>query len=221
MNNQPSTASRIATWAGLIIVVGLVIWGLIAANNKEKQGRPQLTLLDPVTSADWVRGSTTSPVTVVEYSDFQCPACKVYHDQVLKKLIAEEGDKFRFVFRHFPLPQHDNAPVAALAAEAAGRQGKFWEMHDMIFDAQRDWESLPMAAAKASFEGFAKTLGLDAAKFKADAADPALSAKIAANVEGGRKSGVNSTPTFFVNGTGIANPNSYDEFKALIEKAAN
>ncbi|MDB5259193.1 MAG: hypothetical protein JWO73_401 [Candidatus Taylorbacteria bacterium] len=220
MNNQSSTVSRIFTWIGLIVVLGLIVWGLIAANNKAVQGRPKLTLLDPVTSADWITGSTTAPVTVVEYSDLQCPACQSYHNLVLKKLIAEEGSKFRFVYRHFPLPQHMNAYTAALAAEAAGKQGKFWEMHDKLFETQKDWEKLATSTAAETFAGYAKTLGLDAAKFKSDESDPALFAKVASSSESGNKTGVDSTPTFFVNGTSIDNPNSYDEFKAVIEKAA-
>lgn len=220
MNNTPSTAKRIVTWAGIIIVIALIIWGLVEANKKAAQGLQPLTLTEQVTSADWIAGSSTAAITVVEYSDLECPACQAYHNSVLKRLVAEEGNKFRFVYRHFPLAQHKSAYAAALAAEAAGKQGKFWEMHDVIFEHQTEWSPTGVASSTAAFAGYAKNLGLDMAKFAADVADPAVRTKIEGSAGSAVGMGVNSTPTFFVNGKSINNPNSYEQFKAIIDSSA-
>jgi protein-disulfide isomerase len=224
MNNQPSSTTRVFTWIGFVIVIGLIIWGLVVANKKAATGgtsgaqSPTLTLLTPVSAADWMTGSTTAALKLVEYSDLQCPACQAYHEQVLKQLLAEEGSKFTLVYRHFPLTQHLNADPAAIAAEAAGRQGKFWEMHDMLFDTQTDWEDSKDPSP--IFLGYAKTLGLDLTKFNADVSDGALRKKIEDSEAEGNKVGIYQTPTFFINGKSIDNPTSYADFKALIEKNA-
>jgi protein-disulfide isomerase len=216
MNNQPSTGKRIVTWGGFIVVIGLIIWGLIAANNKSIDLAKPLTLAVPVTSSDWITASTTSAVTLVEYSDFQCPACASYAPYV-ERLVKEAGDKFRFVYRHFPLPQHGNAYAAAIAAEAAGRQGKFWEMSSMLFEGQSDWEGSDKA--NDLFADYAKTLKLDLKKFVADIADQTLRDKVEEQYKGGAKARIYGTPTFFLNGTSIESPRNYDELKAIIEKA--
>jgi protein-disulfide isomerase len=211
-------AKRISIWAGFIIIIGLVVWGLIAAENKSIVKDQSTILLTPVSSADWITGSTTAPIQIVEYADFQCPACGAYYP-ILKQLTDEEGSKFSLVYRHFPLPQHQNAYPSAIAAEAAGKQGKFWEMHDLIFQHQTDWENA--ADPSSIYTGYAKTLGLSLDKFATDSADPALRTKIEASLKEGEKAGIDATPTFFVNGKKIMNPHSYDEFKAIVNVASS
>lgn len=223
MNTSDQTSEgtlvrRIATWAGFIIVIGLIIWGLVAAQQKsERTGAYTVKLPSEVTSADWITGSTTSAVTLVEYADFQCPACGFYKP-LIDQLVKEEGSKFRLVYRHFPLPQHQNATSSAVATEAAGKQGKFWEMASIIFDHQSDWESLPNTDEL--FTSYATTLGLNIAQFTIDIKDPTLLKKINDSRDLAARAGVDSTPTFFLNGEKVANPQSYDAFKTLIETAS-
>ncbi len=168
-----------------------------------------------VTAADWTRGGTeTAPATLVEYGDFQCPACGAYYPLV-KQLEADFGPSVRMVFRHMPLwDLHPNALPAGLAAEAAGKQGKFWEMADMLYEKQKDWSTLP--SAKATFETYAETLGLDKAKFTADMEDKALLEKIQNSRKEGVQRGVQGTPTFYLNGKKLENPQSYEAFKGLV-----
>lgn len=209
---------RILTWGGFVLIIGLIIWGMIAAANKADRESAGILPVEQITETDWVRGATDSPVTIIEYSDFQCPACGMYFPLV-EKLFAENSSQFRFVYRHFPLPQHANAKVAAQAAEAAGMQGKFWEMYTMLFENQADWESLK--DPKTLFTDYAKKIGIDTEKFGLDYELPDIKKKIEDNVKSGLKAGVNSTPTFYLNGKKINNPRSYDEFKKLIYTATS
>jgi protein-disulfide isomerase len=111
------------------------------------------------------KGNSESSVVLVEYSDFQCPACGAYYP-LLKALVEEFGSEIRFVYRHFPLAQHQHAELAGRAAEAAGKQGKFWEMHDLIFENQQSWTNL--RNSEEVFTHYAVQLDLDMEKFKAD-----------------------------------------------------
>jgi protein-disulfide isomerase len=150
-------------------------------------------LKPPVSDQDQETGNPDAAITLVEYGDYQCPHCgRAY--PLLKKLVKEKGKFFRFVFRNFPLQEaHPAAFMAALAAEAAARQGKFWEMHDMIFENQDDLHGN-------SFMQFAESLGLDTKVFAHDWKSADLVTKVEADFESGIKSGVNGTPSFFLNG---------------------
>jgi protein-disulfide isomerase len=180
----------------------------------------------PVSAQDHILGPTDAPVTMIEYSDFQCPACAQYHPYV-KRLVSEASTTLRLVYRHFPLDnirpdgqvQHPNAVPAAIAAEAASRQGKFWEMHDLLFENQNDWAELK--DANPVFETYATKLGLDLAKFKADLADKTIESGIQAEKSEGIRLGIDHTPTFFINGKVIDNPQSYEQFKTIVDAAAS
>jgi protein-disulfide isomerase len=172
----------------------------------------------PVSSADHVLGPENAPVTIIEYSDFQCPACGIYY-YVVEKLLASTTVPIKFVYRHFPLSQHQNAISASLASEAANVQGKFFEMYKLLFENQDKWSELENASL--TFVGYAKDLGLDVERFKADMASSTLKAHINNDSDEGVRIGINSTPTFFVNGKAITNPQGYDEFKTIIEKSAS
>lgn len=136
-------------------------------------------------------GSDSAKVKLVEFSDFQCPACKSA-EPAIKQVLSAYPDNFQFIYRHFPLFQHKNARGAAYLSEAAGEQGKFWEVHDKIFETQDDWSGLNEADATVFFLSLAEQLQLDEAK--------AGQAKIEEDIVEGRRLGVNSTPTFFLNG---------------------
>lgn len=157
--------------------------------------------------------SESAQVTIVEFADFQCPACADAAPQV-KKLLSEYGDKVRLVYRHFPLNQHKNAFVVAEAAEAAGEQGKFWEMAEMLYAKQKEWENEKNPVDL--FVGYAKELGLDEVKFREFVEAKKAEDKIKRDQSDGFIVGVNSTPTFFVNGYKVGN---WSNLRAEIEEA--
>lgn len=193
----------------IIVAVGLGIW-----RGWNRSSSPAQSLIE-IGENEWIRGNRTASTTLMEYSDFQCPACGAYYP-ILKQLHQEFGNELRFVYRHFPLRQiHFNAELAARAAEAAGKQGKFWEMHDMIFENQKEWSE--RGSARNAFIQYAQSLGLDVERFKSDMDAKETKQKVSADYNGGVGFGVNSTPTFFLNGEKLRNPGSYEEFKAVIQ----
>ena len=211
---------RIIFWGIFIIIIAFIIWGLIVANNKAPNvGNLTTSTAAPVTEADHDRGSTTSPVTVIEYSDFECPACRAYYP-LIKRLTMEASTTMQFVYRHFPLypVPHKNAFLAAQASEAAANQGKFWEMYDLLFENQETWANTN--TARATFISYAEQIGLDMVKFNTDIDSEETKARVSRDKDEGISIGINSTPTFFINGKAIANPQSYEQFKALIDAAA-
>jgi protein-disulfide isomerase len=169
----------------------------------------------PIT-AEWFRGNVQSRVVVVEYSDFQCPACRAY-EPLLAQVVSLYADKVAFVYRQFPLYQlHPNADLGARASEAAGAQGKFWEMHNALFAKQSEWSERPNA--ETFILSYAKELGFDLSKFKADLSSDATKQAVADDYARGVASGINSTPSFVINGVRLKdNPRSLDEFKAVLD----
>ncbi|MCX6792728.1 MAG: thioredoxin domain-containing protein [Candidatus Falkowbacteria bacterium] len=166
-------------------------------------------------------GDAQAKVTLTEFSDFQCPACRVAQTTV-KKITGEYQGKVKLVFRHFPLDIHPSAKLAAEAAEAAGKQGKFWQMHDLLYDRQSDWGDLTKNLTEGSirevFKNYAKELGLDMTKFTDDISKSAYDSIIMKDYNDGISFGVNATPTFFVNDKVIKSP-SYNDIKQGIEEA--
>lgn len=154
-----------------------------------------------------IRGETKAALNIEEFGDFQCPPCEILAGW-LPKLEREYGGKVRLIFRNFPLQVHNHAVEAACAAEAAGLQGKFWEMHDALYRHRASWADA--ADAPALFESYAGEVGLDVAKFKADSASEAVQSRISADQERGTSLGVNATPTVFLNNH-IVPPRSLNE----------
>jgi protein-disulfide isomerase len=208
--------NRTITWGIFAVIIGLIIWGMIVSANKNSNQNGYIPEMDKVSETDWVKGNASSTITLVEYSDFQCPACAMYFS-VVERLIGEYGDRIRFVFRNFPLTQHKNALPAAQSAGAAGLQGKFWEMYSMIFVTHSEWEN--STSSKAVFRGYAQKLGLDLAKYDVDFDSDIVKDKISDDTRQAADAGVDSTPTFYLNGKKINSPRSYDEFKILIDEA--
>ena len=198
-----------------IAIIGM-LYGLAKLGTQSANPGAGTLLSVTVSNTDHTRGPATAPFTLVEYSDFQCPACGAY-EPMMQQLIKENPDKVRLVYRHYPLRSiHPNAQAAAEAAEAANAQGKFWEMHDMLFNTQNDWSKDRDPRAK--FQEFARSLGLNVAQFKTDSDSKDGRAKIDADYASGNGSGVQGTPTFFLNGQQITSPQSYEELKALVNK---
>jgi len=166
-----------------------------------------LSVFPAITVDDWSKGPEDALLTVLEYSDFQCPACGGFYSE-LNKLMETYPEEVRLVFRHFPLESlHPNATLAAQAAEAAGLQGKFWEMYDALFSQQSSWSSLSTEEFTAWLENEATTLGLDTQQFMTDLTSEAIVNKIQEALEYGINTiGLNATPTILLNGR----PWSYD-----------
>ncbi|HEY3073593.1 MAG TPA: DsbA family protein [Burkholderiales bacterium] len=155
--------------------------------------RHPFELAVPVSHADHVLGSEHAPLTLVEYADFECPNCKQAAPAV-KRLLERFAGRVRLAFRHFPLEEvHPHALNAALAAETAAGQGKFWPMHDLLFDNQAHLKPNQL-------RGYAQRLELDMVRYDADMSDTVYLQRVREHIESGGLSGVRATPTFFVNG---------------------
>lgn len=165
-------------------------------------------LKPPVNENDQQTANVNTSITLVEYGDYQCPHCGHAHP-LLKRFLKEYGNDVNFVFRNFPLQEiHPAAHISALAAEAAGRQGRFWEMHDMIFEHQQNLNGHTLL-------DFAERLSLDIQQFSLDWKNEKIVEKVEKDFESGIRSGVNGTPTFFVNGEKLM---TYDgSYESLVE----
>lgn len=163
---------------------------------------------------DHIFGKKDSKVVLVEYSDFQCPACKAYQPLV-KQVLEKYKDKITFTYRYFPLPLHLNAVPSAHAAEAAGLQNKFWEMHDLLFQTQADWEG--SKKPEEIFVKYAAKLKLDVEEFKKDVKSNETAKRVDEDKNSGAQYGVDSTPTFFLNGVKLDSPQSLADFEKLID----
>ena len=164
-----------------------------------------------------VRGPAQAPVTLEEFGDFQCPPCGMISGPLLE-IEKDYGLKLRVIFRNFPFPNHQHALEAAYAAEAAGLQGRYWEMHDLLYKEQANWSNAP--DVKQLFVSYAKILGLEMDRFETDMAGPTAKARVTADQERGKSLGVNATPSIFINNQGLP-PKSLNPtaLRAAIEEA--
>jgi len=206
------------TWGGTGVFIVLAVWGIVAlGGGGSPEGAQTASLVDAVSSKDRIQGDVSAKVVLVEYGDYQCPACAFY-EKFTSELVKEFGSKIVFVYRHFPLRNiHANADLSARTAEAVGMQGKYWEMHEMLYKNQKSWERA--GNAKEIFTRYAVSLGLDTVQFERDIESNDLKAKVQGDYESGVRAGVNGTPTFFLNGKKIENPSSYQVFSALVSAA--
>ena len=202
-----------------LIILGVLVLGfvgfLVYQNQTEDTG-----LNGEATSqaSNHTQGAGTKNVTLIEYADFQCPSCASYFP-VLDQIKEKYGDDITFQFRHFPLTQiHQNAMAAHRAAEAASKQDKFWEMHDVLFERQNIWAQSQNATS--IMEDYATELGLNVEQFKTDYASSEVNATINADIAAGNDDGATGTPTFVLNGQKIENPDpSVEAFSEIIDKA--
>lgn len=209
---------QISIWGGVIIGFILIIWGMVFLANRYSTPKANgtISIENKIQSDDWVRGNRDAKVILTEYSDFQCPACGAYFP-VLKELEGQYSSKIALVYRHFPLDIHQFSKSMAIAAEAAGKQGKFWEMHDLIFSNQGTWEGL--SDVRETVTGYARSLGLNVDQFQKDLDSNELKTRVDNASEDAINLGLYYTPTFFLNGKLIENPKSLDEFKKIIDGA--
>lgn len=200
--------------SGIILIIAVLFaYYFYATRDSANVGTPVVT----VSETDHVRGAQDGKLTLVEFGDFQCPACGAY-EPLVRQVMKDNAQDLKIVFRHFPLTQiHQNALLAAKASEAAGVQGKFWEMHDMLYDKQQEWAG--GLNAHDIIVSYAKELGLNTTQFEADLGSRAIEEKIVSEYQEGIKLGVEGTPTFFLNGIKLENPRSLEEFDKLIKDA--
>lgn len=201
--------------AGIAVLIVGAIGGLIWI-GEQQDGTSQPSPLDStVTEIDHVTGPETATLTLIEYADFQCPTCATYAP-LLEQVQAAYANDLRVVYRYFPLQTiHPNATISAQAAEAAGLQGKFWEMHDLLFERQSDWNRL--ANPHDTFATYAQELGLNVEQFKTDIDSKEVKNRVSADYRSGTAVGVSGTPTFFLNGEPLENPRGFDAFKAVLD----
>lgn len=169
---------------------------------------------------DPAMGSEDAPVVIIEFSDFQCPYCKRFHETTLPKIIEQyvNTGKVRFVYRDFPLTQiHPNAGLAALAAECADEQNSFWPMHDLLFERQGEWAG--SSNAQAVFEGYARELGLDVEQFSECLSSQRYAEEVLKDLRDGVSYGVKGTPAFFINGEKLEGAWPFGKFQEVIDAA--
>jgi protein-disulfide isomerase len=170
-------------------------------------------LTPPAGERDHSQGPATAPVTLVEYGDYECPYCGEAHE-IVRQLQERLGRRLQFVFRQFPLADiHPHAEHAAEAAEAAGAQGKFWEMHDLLYENQGRLDDRHLA-------GYARELGLDLDRFVRDVSEHRYAGQVQRDVESGIESQVQGTPTFFINGVRYEESWDGPTLLAALEQAA-
>ncbi len=208
------------TAISLILIFGFIFLAYILVNSPSQQNSV-IAELKTVLPADHIKWSPDKKNVLVEYSDLQCPACKNFYFFIKEQLEATQSGEVditknvTFVYRHFPLFQaHKNAYAAAYAAEAAGKQNKFFEMEGRLFDTQEQWSN--NANPKEYFAGLAQELQLNIDTFKTDFDSKEVKNKVDADYLSGQQAGVNSTPTFFLNEEKVV-VRSLDEFKKLLQ----
>lgn len=199
-------------------IVGLVVV-FVAVGVFLSQNEPEPVSIRgyEIEESDHTLGNPDAPVEFIEYGDFQCPACAAQEPNI-KKLMAENSDWIRFAYRHLPLKQiHPNAVPSGRAAEAAAKQGKFWEMKELLYTNQTDWATLPDPTSK--FLEFANTLGLDETQFVSDYNSGESRDRVEADYQTAVSLGLNSTPSFFVNGEQIQSPSTYEQMLQIMQNA--
>lgn len=212
---QKSSSLVHGAWllAGVVVVIGLMVW-LGSRNSAGETGKRDTSSVE---SVDHTWGPADAKITIVEYSDFQCPACASYHPAI-KQLQATHADKVRFVYRHHPLyDMHPLADLAARASEAAHTQGKFWEMQDKLFTTQGSWTQLSGSEATNRFASFARELGINEEQFRRDLVSNEITSRVTRDMSLSRRAGVTGTPTFFINGEVVQLSSNYATLRATID----
>jgi len=201
----------------VLVACAVLFFGLLVFNKKDEPGTSDTN----VSASTHTQGN--GPVTLVEYGDFECPGCARFYP-ILKEVKQKYGDKITFQYRNFPLTQiHQNAMAAHRAAEAADKQGKFFEMHDLLFENRNSWiaqSGATTAQAITIFEQYAQRLGLNVEQFKQDVNSSAVNAVIQADIRAGQDARVTSTPSFILDGTKLEDArDTIDYFSEKIDEA--
>ncbi len=205
-------------------IVVIIVIGFLLAKGGYKQSEEeaqndngaQVTTLE-IKANDWASGNPEAKATLVEYLDFECEACGAYYPLVTQ-LKKEYQDSLRLVIRYFPLPGHKNSRTAAYAVEAAGKQGKFWEMYNILFTKQQEW-SEQQVANQNQFEKYALEAGINIEQWRNDVKSEEVMKRVDDSYNEAVSLNLQGTPSFFLNGKRIDNPQGYEDFKRLIDEA--
>lgn len=192
------------TGAAFVVLIGLFYF---SSNRSAEQ---------PLASGRNALGKDSATVKIVEYADFQCPACG-YGSPALMQAVRSNADKVRLDYHHFPLSYHSNAYPAAYAAEAAGKQGKFWEMAEMLYDHQNEWASNKNPSIL--FASYAKALDLNADQFASDMNSQEVQQIVKDEATASEKLNIDSTPTYFINGKKVVGAQTVEQWQKLIDEA--
>jgi len=213
----------------IITTLILVVGGVFLMTKKSPNGTTNTVVVDEnllfsqnsiitsgIVDGKYLDASLSAKVKIAEFGDYECPACIAYHP-FITKLLTDFSGKINYTFKNYPLPQHKNAPLASKAVEAAGLQGKYWQMHDKVFENSTNWVSA--TSPKDIFAGFAKEFSLDAAKFTSDMDSKTIADKIQADTDAGIKTKLTETPTIYINGIKVELDGTYEQLKKLTENA--
>jgi protein-disulfide isomerase len=199
-----------------VILIGAFAVMILASKNSNLPSPTAVadeTIAFTISADEHVKGAENAKAVLVKFSDFECPACAAYYP-VVDQLLLDFPADLRVVYRHFPLRTiHFQAENAAQASEAAALQGKFWEMHKALFDSQSEWSRQRGLGA---FEAIAQSIGLDMEQYRTDVESDSVKEAVSEDSDFAVEHGLNSTPTFYLNGKKITNPQSYEAFRELI-----
>jgi protein-disulfide isomerase len=232
--NNSGQANKATIWfiVGFVVIVTavVIIAGAYSSGTPSDTASSTFvaTTVPAITAGDWSEGNPDAKVTLIEYGDFECPACGQYFP-VVEQLIQNNSNTVRFAFRNFPLYTiHPFAGISSQAAEAAGLEGgqsAYWAMNNMLYAKQSEWSTnsalTPAQVTSQYFDGYAKTIGLDVGKFDTDINATSVTQKIQTDVASGNAALVDHTPTFFINLKQIPNPTSTAAFQAALTAAAS
>ena len=216
-NNNNNFFSKVFSITNIIIVLILLLISFFVWNKTKtitEESKPVTLILN---ESDHSVGNKNAKVTIVEYADFQCPACKAF-ESITTPLLAEYSDKINFVFKYFPLIQiHQNAILSAEAAEAASKQGKFWEMKKILYEKQDEWANA--LDAKTKIISYAVSIGLDSKKFEVDLKDKSTEDRVLKDLKEANSLKLNGTPSFIINGIKVdtGKISSVEQFKKYID----
>lgn len=191
-----------------LFCIGLIGLSVYIASQQDAGSGPRLTPINDsydqrLKDGTWVKGNRDAKIVVQEYADYQCPACRSMYS-IMNDVMAAEGDKIRFEYHNFPLTTiHNKAVLADKGAEAAGRQGKYWEMHDMLYARQIDWSTKLPSSFENDMADMARSIGMNVEQFKRDLKDPGIEDPINVEIQKADSLGLTATPTIYVNGKTI------------------
>ena len=207
---------RIAFYLGAVAIIVVSVMIVLSGSSTTTDPNAGVSLTENITEDDWTLGNPDAKIQIVEYSDFQCPACQFYFPTI-KSVVNEFSNHVYFAYRHYPIRSaHPLADLAARASEAAGQQGDFWGMHDLLFQTQTQWSQLSEPQARQAFIDYAESLELDTEKFADYMDSSAAQSRVDEDFKTGIASKVPGTPSLFLNGIKFNGNPTLEDFRALI-----
>ena len=204
----------------VFVIGGVLLFSKGASNNNSSKVETSLLVPQNViatsgfSNGKYLPATASASLTLVEFGDYECPACSVY-SPFIKQILTDYPGRITYVFRNYPLPQHKNAPISSYAVESAGLQGMYWQMQEKMYATQADWSNL--GDPTSVFLGYAKELNLNIEKFTADLASQVVKDKVQSDYRDGNTIGITETPTFYLDGQKINLTGTLAQFKSLIE----